>query len=171
MDVPYMYNASQASAGVPAEIDASYWQSTLKDAGLRLQLEPVQQAVWFQKGQQGQAPGMFYKGAGHFNSDPDEGLTLVFDPKSPRSPVTNKQLMGDDAKMLELMAKIKQELNTTARKQQVDEIQKHLSQRMYVIGSPIPLSYYFASKRLKNMYWIMHYAYGPIVADTWIDES
>ena len=169
-DLPYMYNAAQTT-GVGSELAGQFVQSALKDAGIQLVLTPLQQAEYFQKAQFGNAPSAITTGAAHFNTDPDEALSLVFDPQSPRSPLTNKQVMGDDAKLLDLMDKIKFELDKNKRKGYVDDVQRHLSQKMYVVGNVQGINYHIAAKRVKNMNWVMHYAYGPLVADVWIDES
>ena len=168
--LPFMYNAA-ATTGTATELACQFVQQSLKEAGIGVSLTPLQQAEFFQKAQFGNAPSAMTTGVGHFNTDPDEALSLVFDPASPRSPVTNKQVMGEDAKLMDLMDKIKFELDKNKRKGYVDDVQRHLSQKMYVVGSVQTINYHIASKRLKNMNWVMHYAYGPIVAETWIDES
>jgi peptide/nickel transport system substrate-binding protein len=169
-DLPYMYNVAQTT-GFGTELAGQFVQSSLREAGIQVVLTGLQQAEYFQKAQFGNAPNAMTTGVGHFNTDPDEALSLVFDPNSARSPVTNKQIMGEDTKLMDLMDKIKFELDKNKRKGYVDDVQRHLSQKMYVVGSVQTINYHIASKRIKNMNWVMHYAYGPIVAETWIDES
>jgi peptide/nickel transport system substrate-binding protein len=164
-DVTYAFNANAAAS---TEL-ASLQQDALKEAGINVKLTPLPQAQWFSNYFTGNTGSSITAGIGIFNTDPDEGISLVFDPESARSPIPNRKLLANDTKLIDLMSKVKSELDRNKRKGFVDEIQRHLSQKMYLVGGIAENRHYFAAKKVKNMGWVVHYAYGPILGDVWID--
>jgi ABC-type transport system substrate-binding protein len=137
--------------------------------GIELVLQPMQNTEWFQTGFVGNAPNKFYFGAGIFNTDPSEALALAYHPDSPRNPITNRQLMKSDSRLLDFITKIESELDTNARKRHVDDVQRYLAEKAYILGSVTPIGNYYASKRTKNMHWVMGYGSGSVIAETWME--
>ncbi len=165
-DVQYIYNAQTNTTN--ADLGALL-QSNLKEAGIELTLQPLQNTEWFQTGASGNAPNKFYFGAGIFNTDPSEALALAYHPDSPRNPITNRQVIKDDTKLLDLMGKIESELEQAKRKGYVDDVQRYLAEKAYVLGSVTPIGTYYGSKRTKGMYWVMGYGSGSAIADSWME--
>jgi ABC-type transport system substrate-binding protein len=165
-NVEYPYNAQSSATNQDL---AALIQSNLKEAGIEIFLTPMQNTEWFQTGFIGKAPNKFYFGAGIFNTDPSEALALAYHPDSPRNPITNKQVIKDDTRLLGLMDKIQSELDPNKRKGPVDEVQRYLAQKAYILGSVTPVGNYYASKRTKNMNWVMGYGFGSNIAEAWIE--
>lgn len=164
-DLTYYFQATSTQQRM-----AELARANLREAGIEIRLHPQEYAEWRATSANGRHFGALAPAAAHFCTDPDEGLSLVFDPDSPRSPIPNRELLREDKKLMDLKEQIRYELNRERRKALVDEVQKHLSQKMYVIGTVAAVHHYFAQQRVKNMHWVIHYAYGPIVAQTWLES-
>ena len=65
--------------------------------------------------------------------EPDEALRNVFIPDSPRSPIPNGELMGEDQEMLDLLNAQRTEGDVETRKQLLYDLQLHIANQMYSV--------------------------------------
>ena len=97
--------------------------------------------------------------------EPDEALRNVFIPDSPRSPIPNGELMGEDSAMLDLLDKQRTEGDVETRRQLLYDLQLHIAQQMYSVpwvNGPITN---IARPEVANANFIQTFAAAPAMED------
>ena len=101
--------------------------------------------------------------------EPDEALRNVFIPDSPRSPIPNGELMGEDARLLELLNQQRTEGDVEARKAQLYDLQLHIAEMMYSVPWVNPPISQIARPELSGVQFIQTFAPAPSLEDMWFN--
>ncbi len=97
--------------------------------------------------------------------EPDEALRNVFIPDSPRSPIPNGELMGDDSAMLDLLDRQRTEGDVETRRQLLYDLQLHIAEQMYSVpwvNGPVTN---IARPEVANARFIQTFAMAPAMED------
>ena len=99
--------------------------------------------------------------------EPDEALRNVFIPDSPRSPIPNGELMGEDPRLLELLNQQRTEGDVETRKALLYDLQLHVAEKMYSVpwvNGPVSQ---IARPELSGVQFIQTFAPAPSLEDMW----
>jgi len=105
--------------------------------------------------------GGFANSANLVGADPNEYLSIFWQPDSPRliSPGL-KDILAQDKELLDLIEGQKRELDVTKRKGILKDVANVMADRMYNIPTVVGVFYHTHRSNVKNMNWIFTYAQG-----------
>ena len=102
--------------------------------------------------------------------EPDEALRNVFIPDSPRSPIPNGELMGEDQQMLDLLNAQRTEGDVETRRKLLYDLQLHIANQMYSVPWVNPPISQVARPELSGVQFIQTFAPSPSLEDMWFND-
>ncbi|MFQ5879661.1 MAG: ABC transporter substrate-binding protein, partial [Dehalococcoidia bacterium] len=159
-----------AGFGPFEQAEAEVTQATLREAGIKVDLNILDNASWYSEVFIGKHRGGFGYNQILAAIEPDELFFLVYSNVG-RSPIPGKaEVLENDATLKDLIDKQLRELNREARLPKVFDVQKYLADVMYMpprIANPKTLGHreWVKNVRLLNSFnFSMHY-------NTWLDKA
>ena len=144
-------------------------QANLLDVGISVDLVVNEPTVHYSTIFNGSTTGVIGHTLSVASIEPDEALRNVFIPDSPRSPIPNGELMGEDARLLDLLNRQRTEGDPEARRALLYDLQLHVAEQMYSVpwvNGPVSQ---IARPELSGVQFIQTFAPAPSLEDMWFN--
>ena len=144
-------------------------QANLLDVGIDVDLVVNEPTVHYSTIFNGSTTGVIGHTLSVASIEPDEALRNVFIPDSPRSPIPNGELMGEDARLLDLLDRQRTEGDPEARRALLYDLQLHVAEQMYSVpwvNGPVSQ---IARPELSGVQFIQTFAPAPSLEDMWFN--
>ena len=144
-------------------------QANLLDVGVGVELVVNEPTVHYSTIFNGSTTGVIGHTLSVASIEPDEALRNVFIPDSPRSPIPNGELMGEDARLLDLLDRQRTEGDPDARRALLYDLQLHVAEQMYSVpwvNGPVSQ---IARPELSGVQFIQTFAPAPSLEDMWFN--
>ena len=144
-------------------------QANLLDVGIGVELVVNEPTVHYSTIFNGSTTGVIGHTLSVASIEPDEALRNVFIPDSPRSPIPNGELMGEDARLLDLLDQQRTEGDPEARRALLYDLQLHVAEQMYSVpwvNGPVSQ---IARPELSGVQFIQTFAPAPSLEDMWFN--
>lgn len=144
-------------------------QANLLDVGIGVDLVVNEPTVHYSTIFNGSTTGVIGHTLSVASIEPDEALRNVFIPDSPRSPIPNGELMGEDARLLDLLDRQRTEGDPEARRALLYDLQLHVAEQMYSVpwvNGPVSQ---IARPELSGVQFIQTFAPAPSLEDMWFN--
>ena len=144
-------------------------QANLLDVGIDVDLVVNEPTVHYSTIFNGSTTGVIGHTLSVASIEPDEALRNVFIPDSPRSPIPNGELMGEDARLLDLLDRQRTEGDPDARRALLYDLQLHVAEQMYSVpwvNGPVSQ---IARPELSGVQFIQTFAPAPSLEDMWFN--
>jgi len=137
-------------------------QEELKAIGINTNIKVLEFAeVYAKTTVAGTWSGGFAQSANLVGTDPNDYLSVLWQPESPRLLIPNfKSILAQDTELLNLIEAQRRELNVDKRKAVLKDVVNVMADRMYNIPLVIDTSYHVHRSNVKNLNWIFTYAQG-----------
>ena len=145
-------------------------QANLLQVGISVDLVVNEPTVHYSTIFNGSTTGVIGHTLSVASIEPDEALRNVFIPDSPRSPIPNGELMGEDARLLELLNQQRTEGDVEARRAQLYDLQLHIAEMMYSVPWVNPPISQIARPELSGVQFIQTFAPAPSLEDMWFND-
>ena len=142
-------------------------QANLLDVGIDVDLVVNEPTVHYSTIFNGSTTGVIGHTLSVASIEPDEALRNVFIPDSPRSPIPNGELMGEDPRLLELLNQQRTEGDVETRKALLYDLQLHIAEKMYSVpwvNGPVSQ---IARPEISGVQFIQTFAPAPSLEDMW----
>ena len=167
VDVPF--HTTTAYGPIFAE-QSQVVQQNLLAVGIGVELVTNEPTVHYSTIFNGSATGLIGHTLSVATIEPDEALRNVFIPDSPRSPIPNGELMGEDATLLDLLNKQRTEGDVETRKALLYDLQLHIAEKMYSVPWVNPPISQIARPELSGVQFIQTFAPSPSLEDMWFNN-
>ena len=144
-------------------------QANLLDVGISVDLVVNEPTVHYSTIFNGSTTGVIGHTLSVASIEPDEALRNVFIPDSPRSPIPNGELMGEDSRLLDLLNQQRTEGDPEARRALLYDLQLHVAEQMYSVpwvNGPVSQ---IARPELSGVQFIQTFAPAPSLEDMWFN--
>ncbi len=145
-------------------------QANLLQVGISVDLVVNEPTVHYSTIFNGSTTGVIGHTLSVASIEPDEALRNVFIPDSPRSPIPNGELMGEDQEMLDLLNAQRTEGDVETRKKLLYDLQLHIANQMYSVPWVNPPISQIARPELSGVQFIQTFAPSPSLEDMWFNN-
>ena len=144
-------------------------QANLLDVGIELDLVVNEPTIHYSTIFNGSTTGVIGHTLSVASIEPDEALRNVFIPDSPRSPIPNGELMGEDARLAELLNAQRVEGDPEARRGLLYDLQLHIAEQMYSVPWVNPPVTNIARAEVSGARFIQTFAAAPAMEDMYFN--
>lgn len=146
-------------------------KDNLADIGIKVNLVVQEYAAYFSTSFVGKYKEGMSAGGMLAGTEPDEVMSLLYSPDSPRSPIPGREIMGQDTQLQDMLTKQRQMTDQQERLKLIQEIQRYYSEKLYMIPQVAEPTYIFQEPYVRDFFFKATFVPGTEFDSVWLAKS